>query len=183
MKLSMHRVPRFSTLVLVLMGVSVFQGHAGVSATGAVMEVQQAVRTLAGHTVSIALHPGLETQAHAVEETLPPGLMPTEISHDGAWDAAARVIRWGLFLDNDARTLSYRVAGAPGFYDFSGVASYDGVDAAITGAGTLEIIAGDFDGDGNVNLTDLLIMLDGWGEAYGLPELLGLLDNWGRTSG
>jgi len=41
-------------------------------------------------------------------------------------------------------------------------------------------IPGDFNGDGRVDLQDLLLMLDDWDTAYGLDDLLDLLDNWGR---
>jgi len=42
-----------------------------------------------------------------------------------------------------------------------------------------EPIPGDFNGDGRVDLDDLLILLDGWGTGYNLDDLLALLDNWG----
>jgi len=42
------------------------------------------------------------------------------------------------------------------------------------------LIPGDLNGDGQVNLDDLLLLLDGWDTDHVLDDLLDLLDNWGE---
>lgn len=37
----------------------------------------------------------------------------------------------------------------------------------------------DLDGDGTTGINDLLILLAGWGNPWGIDDLLGLLDEWG----
>jgi hypothetical protein len=38
---------------------------------------------------------------------------------------------------------------------------------------------GDFDGSGDVNVNDLLAVIAGWGNGYGVDDLLEVLGNWG----
>lgn len=38
---------------------------------------------------------------------------------------------------------------------------------------------GDFDGSGDINVNDLLTVIAGWGNGYGVDELLEVLGNWG----
>jgi hypothetical protein len=74
---------------------------------------------------------------YAVEISCPADADVTEISDGGNWDADARVIRWGPFMDAQSRNLTCRVtpsarAGQP--IIFAGAFSVDGIDAPLEGA-------------------------------------------------
>lgn len=77
--------------------------------------------------------------AYAVEETLPAGLAPYDISEGGSWDVVNRKIKWGPYFDNTARTLSYKLGGIAGVYTLSGVGSYDGQSVLTTGSVTIDL--------------------------------------------
>lgn len=68
-------------------------------------------------------------------------------------------IRWGPFLDNAPRDLSYELipedeAGRVGF--LSGVVSFDGQDAPIRGSSEIVTLPGDADPDGDVDLAGII---------------------------
>ena len=88
-------------------------------------------------TVTIQVTPSTSVFAHALEERPPIGWIVTNISHDGVYNRETGQIRWGLFLTNTNRLLSYDViptsANAPASAYFSGVASFDGINVPITG--------------------------------------------------
>ena len=69
---------------------------------------------------------------YAVEATIPYGLTPSALSGNGFWDPAAGVIRWGPYLDGQARVFSFDVAGATGTYALSGRVSFDGYSTTTT---------------------------------------------------
>lgn len=88
-------------------------------------------------TVSLNVQPGPGTLAYAVEETIPEGWVPTQVTGDGVYDAASRRMRWGLFFDPADRILGYKLqresAGeAP--VQVSGGASFDGWATTTSGA-------------------------------------------------
>ncbi|MEE4356361.1 MAG: chitobiase/beta-hexosaminidase C-terminal domain-containing protein [Desulfococcaceae bacterium] len=89
-------------------------------------------------SVSITATPGTSVKAWAVEETLPPGLTPINISQTGVWNPQTGIIRWGTFTDTLSRTLTYGVQGGDGTYSLKGKESGDGQSADISG--TTEII-------------------------------------------
>jgi len=107
-----------------------------------------AVRHVAGQHVEIESTPGPQVRAHALEEVLPQGVTPSEISDAGVWDKASRTLRWGPFFDATARTLSYFVDGEAGEYTLAGAASFDGEDITPTGAATLHIAPGEGEPEG-----------------------------------
>ena len=76
--------------------------------------------------------------AYAVEETLPSGITPNSISHDGVWDESTRTIKWGLmYNDPQNRTepvLSYNVTGIDGSFVLSGKLSIDGYEKEFLGS-------------------------------------------------
>ena len=88
-------------------------------------------------TVSIAVTPNSGVSAYAVEERVPYGWVVTNVSSDGVFCPATMKVRWGAFLDNTARTLSYTITpaatNAPSVVEFAGVASFDGINGPITG--------------------------------------------------
>jgi len=84
-------------------------------------------------TVSITVTPKAGTSAYAIEETLSLGLTPQNISDGGLWDAETSTIRWGILLDDTARTFTYELAGPDAGYSLSGTGSFDGRDMDISG--------------------------------------------------
>jgi parallel beta-helix repeat protein len=87
-------------------------------------------------TVSITVTPLSDVAAYAVEDLFPVGWTVSNISDSGGFDAVANKVKFGPFSDNSPRMLTYDVtppATASGVYIFTGVASFDGVDIAISG--------------------------------------------------
>jgi hypothetical protein len=58
-------------------------------------------------TLSAIPTPGLDV--YAVEEIIPPGWTVESVSHNGAFDAGSRKVKWGPFLDDALRTLTYAI--------------------------------------------------------------------------
>ena len=58
-------------------------------------------------------------------------------------------------------------------------AGVDGVRLSILGCGGGEC-PWDLNGDGTVGITDLLTLLNEWGNPYGINDLLALLADWGE---
>jgi hypothetical protein len=70
----------------------------------------------------------------ALEETLPPGTTPSEVSDGGMFDPVSRTIRWGPFFDASVRSVSYRAttpAGSSIATELRGRLSFDGAEAAV----------------------------------------------------
>ncbi len=87
-------------------------------------------------SVSLTVAPDAGTRVQAIEETPPPGWTVGNLSHGGAWDAAAGKIKWGPFTDATPRVLSYRLtpsAGAVGSHAFAGQARFDADLVAVIG--------------------------------------------------
>jgi hypothetical protein len=80
--------------------------------------------------VSLVVSPPVGTPAYMVEEVLPAGFSPNNISSSGSWDATSRTITWGPFWDGLARSFTYTLVPPNGF---SGTASLTG-EALLFGA-------------------------------------------------
>lgn len=65
-------------------------------------------------------------KCYAVEERLPLGLSPFQITSSGIWDQEKRMLRWGPFNDQAARIFTYRISGFPGTYTMSYSVSLNG---------------------------------------------------------
>ena len=97
---------------------------------------QRAAGTTVGRTITgsgtasplvqIAVQPGAAVECYAVTEVLPGVLTPQQITDNGVFNEATRTIRWGPFLDAQARTVAYRLSGPDGSYELSGDGSFDG---------------------------------------------------------
>ena len=83
--------------------------------------------------VQIAVQPGMALKCYAVSEVLPVGLTPGEITGNGVFSATTRTIRWGPFLDAQARTFAYRLSGTDGIYTLDGEGSFDGFGTQTPG--------------------------------------------------
>ncbi|MCP3870956.1 MAG: hypothetical protein GY703_23240 [Gammaproteobacteria bacterium] len=57
--------------------------------------------------VEISVIPGATANVHALEESLPLGLHPSEIVGGGIWNHQSRTIRWGPFSDAESRSVGY----------------------------------------------------------------------------
>jgi hypothetical protein len=102
------------------------------------------VRTITGGTnVTLVATPAPGVSSCAVQDNLPAGLTPTNITQGGTWDAANQAVKWGPWYTNTAQTLSYTVTGSPGTFTVSGLGSFDGVSVQTTGA-TQIVIATNF---------------------------------------
>src|SRR5262249_25767652 len=88
-------------------------------------------------TVSLQLVPTTNVLAYAVEDHPPTGSADVQnISHGGSYDALNRAVKWGPFYDNGTRELTYEIIrppGAAGTNTFTGLASFDGFNAVISG--------------------------------------------------
>jgi hypothetical protein len=118
-------------------GVGSFDG-VSVPTTGSnqivITAVSTVVRTITGGTnVTLVVTPAAGVSAYAVQDTLPTGVAPANITQGGTWDAANLMVKWGPFFGNAAVTLSYTVTGNPGTYIVSGLGSFDGVPVPATG--------------------------------------------------
>jgi hypothetical protein len=90
-------------------------------------------------TIQLTSTPANHTTTHSIEEDLPPGLTPSSISHDGAWDPALRKVKWGPFPDATARTLSFEIPipnPAPDTYSFTGRGAFDAITRPTDGDST-----------------------------------------------
>ena len=84
--------------------------------------------------IELECRAGEDVLNHAIEEVLPVGLTPSEITGGGTFGAATRTIRWGPFFVGrdgipsypDHHTVSYRLTGAEGTHGMSGVGSFNG---------------------------------------------------------
>ncbi len=88
-----------------------------------------------GFLVGIRVVPQTGVSAYAVEEILPPGCVPTDIQGEGLYDAGSHTIRWGPYMDDQARNLTYAVTNSMYISADSihGIASFDGVGVAVAG--------------------------------------------------
>jgi hypothetical protein len=89
--------------------------------------------------VTISVIPPAGAFSSAVEETPPEGWLVSEISNGGSFDAVNNKVKW-VFLDGETRTLTYQAtppSGETGIQEFSGVASFDGMNAPIGGSSSI----------------------------------------------
>jgi len=88
--------------------------------------------------VHIPVIPPAAASTFAVEEKLPVGWSVAQVSDDGIYDAKMGCIRWGPFLDNHSRTLSYQITpprNVTTLGEFKGQVSFDGRVRTIGGTG------------------------------------------------
>lgn len=114
-------------------------------ALGATPELAAATRSslpvvytpLAPMAVSIFVQPASGARSYAMEDQCPAGWMVSAISEGGEFDAVQGLVKWGPFVDNRPRVLSYRAtppAGARDRVAFAGRVSIDGVSALAPAA-------------------------------------------------
>jgi hypothetical protein len=87
-------------------------------------------------TVTLKAIPNSQVISWAVEDHPPAGWTVGVISHGGQFDATFGKVKFGPFMNNEPRTLTYAVTppeNAAGIYEFSGSASFDGSSQVIGG--------------------------------------------------
>jgi len=79
--------------------------------------------------ISVRVYPAPGTKAYAVEERV--AGTPVGVTGEGSYDATAKTIRWGPFLDQVPRTLRYRLDGVAATHPAQGIASFDGTQVKV----------------------------------------------------
>jgi hypothetical protein len=85
----------------------------------------------------LKIGPPAGTAAYAVEEKVPAGWSVSNVSNEGSFDSANGVIRWGMFLDAAARTLTYTLTPPPtvcAIAKLGGRVSFDGAVQEVYGS-------------------------------------------------
>ena len=93
-------------------------------------------------TVSIIVKPLSDTGAYAVEDHPPAGWSVSSINEQGSFDERNGKVKWGSFLDNNERTLTYELtptATAAGIVRFAGIAALDGVNHVVSGTDSIAV--------------------------------------------
>ena len=91
--------------------------------------------------VSVQLQPQPGVAIYFLEETVPPGSSPDGIGQNGLFDSQSGKIKWGPFVDDLPRTLTYRLttpAGAGPALGLAGVAYFDGSPSTVDGASNVQ---------------------------------------------
>jgi hypothetical protein len=86
--------------------------------------------------IQVRIAPPAGTSAYAVEEKVPFGWTVSNISHEGAFNAATGIIRWGMFFDATARTFTYTLTPPPvvtAVARLGGRVSFDGATSEMSG--------------------------------------------------
>ena len=91
-----------------------------------------------GPTVQVTATPPTLAVCYTVEEFLPTGVTPQNISDEGLWNAGTLTIKWGPFLDHVPRMFHYDPIGATNHYLASGRISVDGVSHLWNGEVTVQ---------------------------------------------
>ncbi len=100
-------------------------------------------------TVTLQLSAREDIVAFGVEDQPPSGWTVSNISHGGLFDAQNRKVKWDVFFVRSPadrqQTLTYQVTppvGATGEATFSGTASFDGINVAVTGDSAISLGSG-----------------------------------------
>lgn len=104
------------------------------SALAALPGLAEQSRTLSGTfptRVEISVVPPEGTSAWSVEEILTGGAVSVELSEAGLFDEETGKAKWGPFLDDSPRVLSYHLTGPAGEVTIDGTVSFDGVDEPV----------------------------------------------------
>ncbi len=98
------------------------------------------LRSVSGTAVTVIVTPPAgAVYVWSVEESLPEGLTPQNITGPGAaWDPATRKLTW-VRLGSDGATLFYEVSGAPGTYELDGRATFGGPYETVGGDSSVTV--------------------------------------------
>ena len=65
-------------------------------------------------SLNVTATPSAGVNCYSVAESIAPGLTPSGLSADAVWNSSDSTIRWGPYLDNQQRVLTYSVGGPSG---------------------------------------------------------------------
>jgi hypothetical protein len=104
------------------------------------------VRTIPANTnampqVVLTATPQGGVSSYTVTETVPLGLMPTNLAQNGVWNAADRTVKWGPF-PSQPMVMNYQLVGMSGAFVCDGQESVDGYSWVITGQSNLVVTSG-----------------------------------------
>ncbi len=126
--------------------------------TSAGRELSETCLTGQPFTVTVSVSPADTVTFYAVEEEIPPGLT-VSVSDPGFFVEGSRKVKFGPFVDHEARTLSYTITPAvSGDFTLKGTASFDGIDLTISGNDTATA-AGDINSSGKADLADAVLAM------------------------
>jgi hypothetical protein len=85
--------------------------------------------------ITLQVQPGAGVGAYTIEERVPNSFSVLNLSSDGLFDEANRVIRWGVYMDGEPRSLSYSLlpTETAGSAQVSGEVSLDGESMTFSG--------------------------------------------------
>lgn len=150
-------------------------------AAAPVVVASSVVRSVSGGLVlQLDVTPASSVTAYAIEEQIPSGWTPSEISDGGSFTASQGVVRWGPFFDNVPRKVTYRLSGAGAAIVFNGVASFDGADVKATGVTTLSDPQGTLSLSVTQNQTGLALTIHGLPGQNIAIETSSDLANWSQ---
>ena len=123
---------------IVLAGVFAWSGMALPGfADGATRDLPDSYTAGVAFTVSISVEPTPGTLAWVAEDSPPEGWTEIDNVNDGGlYDSGNHKVKWGLFLDDQPRTLTYDITppgDATGGQCFEGGVFFDGYPAVIGG--------------------------------------------------
>ena len=96
-------------------------------------------------TVAITVTPAAGVKAYAVQDLVPDGWTVCSISDGGEFDDVNGQVKWGPFFEAQPRTLTYIITppvNAIGAGVFTGIASFDGLDAGVAGQRSVRVQSG-----------------------------------------
>jgi len=82
--------------------------------------------------LNISITPETNTQSYALELFLPKNIIPSSITESGIFNYTQNSIRWGNFLDNYSRSLSFQMTGNNQSGDINGIIAFNGFTQEIT---------------------------------------------------
>ncbi|MCI0536033.1 MAG: hypothetical protein L0Z50_12480 [Verrucomicrobiales bacterium] len=111
------------------------EGAEATEQEGARREMPRSYQASQTFSVTVMVRPAPKTSVYAVQENVPDGWQVSEVSEAGQFDQPAGTVRWGLFFDDQARTLTYRITPTDeaARVVFEGVASFDGRSLPTSG--------------------------------------------------
>ncbi len=101
------------------------------------------VRTIPSNTnatpqVTLTATPHGSVRCYTVTETVPLGLMPSNITQDAVWNPTNQTLKWGPFT-NQSVVMNYQLSGMAGAFVCDGQGSVDGYPWAVTGQRNLVV--------------------------------------------
>jgi len=83
-------------------------------------------------SVSLSITPYESTKSYAINQILPPDIMPLNINEDGLWSSNNNTIIWGTYQDSLPRTFNYSLKGENSSFAIEGVLSINGISEDIS---------------------------------------------------